>query len=172
MRSGGKPKGCETADSDAPDDMRGKDNIDLSELLVYDEGLSALRVVAGARNQQFSGIALFGMFVTLAIANIRRPERHKRLMVLASFSIAGAAAVRVFRLIPSITLADRVFFGTVALDLLLLAVVLIDRRATGRVHRVWLFGGAALILAQYLRGTVVPTAFWRDVTQWLAMLGA
>lgn len=120
----------------------------------------------------FSGMALFSTFVTLAIVNVRRPERHKRLMVLASFSIAGAAAVRVFRLIPSITLADRVLFGTVALDLLLLAVVLIDRRATGRVHRVWLFGGAALILAQYLRGAVVPTAFWRDVTQWLAMLGA
>jgi hypothetical protein len=120
----------------------------------------------------FSGMALFSTFVTLAIANIRRPEQHKRLMVLASFSIAGAAAVRVFRLIPSITLADRVFFGTVAFDLLLLAVVLIDRRATGRVHRVWLFGGAALMLAQYLRGAVVPTAFWRGVTQWLAMLGA
>jgi hypothetical protein len=53
MRSGGKPKGCETADSDAPDDMRGKDNIHLSELLVYDDGLSALRVVAGACNRRY-----------------------------------------------------------------------------------------------------------------------
>ena len=58
--------------------------------------------------------------------------------------------------------------NTVAIDLLLLAVVLIDRRATGRVHPVWLLGGAALISVQYLRIAVVPTAFWRGVTQCLA----
>ena len=120
----------------------------------------------------FSSIALFTSFVTLAIANIRRPERHKRLMVLASFTISQAAVVRLIRLVPSTELAGRVFLGAVAVDLLLLAVVLIDRRSTGRVHPVWLPGGAALVLVQYLRVAIVPTQFWRDVTQWLAMLGA
>jgi hypothetical protein len=120
----------------------------------------------------FSSMALFTTFVALAIANIRRPERHKRLMLLASFSIVQAAAVRMFRLLPSIALADRIFLGAIAIDLLLLVVVLIERRSTGRVHPVWLLGGTALISVQYLRIAIVPTESWRNVTQWLAMLGA
>ena len=120
----------------------------------------------------FSSMALFVTFVTLAIANIRRPERHKRLMVLASFTISQAAVVRLIRLVPSTELTGRVFLGAVAVDLLLLAVVLIDRRSTGRVHPVWLLGGAAMVSVQYLRVAIVPTEFWRAVTQWLAMLGA
>jgi hypothetical protein len=94
----------------------------------------------------------------------RNPSRLQWL-VLASVSVLQAAVVRLVRLAPSIALADRVFLGAVAVDLLLLAVVLIDRRSTGRVHAVWLLGGAGLISIQYLRVAVVPTEFWRDVTQ-------
>jgi hypothetical protein len=92
--------------------------------------------------------------------------------VLASFAIVQAAVVRLIRLVPSITLADRVFLGAVVTDLILLVVVLIDRRSNGRVRSVWLLGGAALISVQYLRVAVVPTEFWGTVTRWLAMLGA
>ena len=119
-----------------------------------------------------SSMVLFTAFTTLAIANIKHPERHKRLMVLASFTISQAAVVRLIRLVPSTDLATRVLLGTVAVDLLLIVAVLIDTRSIGRVHPVWLLGGAALISIQYLRVAVVPTEFWRDVTQWLAMLGA
>jgi hypothetical protein len=119
-----------------------------------------------------SGMALFTAFVTLAIANIRRPERHKRLMVLASFSIVQAAAARVIRLVPSIALADRILLGAVAVDLLLLVVVLLDRRSAGRVHPVWIFGGAALVSIQYLRIAILPMQAWKNFTLWLATLGA
>jgi hypothetical protein len=117
----------------------------------------------------FSSMGLCTVFVTLAIANIRHPERLKRLMVLASFTVSQAAVVRLIRLVPSMDLATRAFLGAVAVDLLLLVAVLIDRRSTGRVHPVWLLGGAALISIQYLRAAVISTEFWRDVTQWLAM---
>jgi hypothetical protein len=119
-----------------------------------------------------SSMALFVTYVTLAIANIRRPDRHKRLMVLASLTISQAAVVRLIRLVPSTDLASRVLLGAVAVDLLLVAIVLMDRRSTGRAHPVWLIGGAALIAMQYLRVAVVPTEGWRAVTQWLATLGA
>ena len=92
-----------------------------------------------------SSMALFTAFVTLAIANIRRPEWHKRLMVLASLSVVQAAAVRVIRFVPSIALADRILLGAVAVDLLPIVVVLLDRRSAGRVHRVWIFGGGATL---------------------------
>ena len=43
-----------------------------------------------------SGIAFFAVVFTLAIANIRRPEIHKRLMLLAGISILDAAVARWF----------------------------------------------------------------------------
>lgn len=119
----------------------------------------------------FSSMALFITFVTLAIANIRRPERHKRLMVLASFSVVQAAVVRLVRLVPSITLTDRIFLGAIGVDLLLLVIVLLDRRSAGRVHPVWIVGGAALVSIQYLRIAILPTEAWKNVTLWLAALG-
>ena len=120
----------------------------------------------------FSGVALFTGFFTLGIANIKRPDRHKRLMMLASFSIVQAAVARLIRLVPTIALPERILIGAMILDVILFAIVLLDRRSTGRVHPVWLLGGAALISVQYLRVVIVPTEFWRHVTQWLAMLGA
>ena len=56
-------------------------------------------------------------------------------------------------------------------DLLLLVVVSMDRLA-GRVHPLWLLGGAALVSIQYLRVAVVPTQAWRDFTFGLAAPGA
>ena len=43
-----------------------------------------------------SAISLFAFFVAAAIANIRRPEAHKRLMLLATISLLQAAMGRVF----------------------------------------------------------------------------
>ncbi|HEX7080758.1 MAG TPA: hypothetical protein VF329_07070 [Gammaproteobacteria bacterium] len=83
----------------------------------------------------FSAMLMFTTFVALAIANVRRPEIHRRLMVLASFAIIGAAVVRLVRLVPGMTtLAERVLLGTVIVDGLLVALVLLDRRTVGRVH--------------------------------------
>lgn len=80
--------------------------------------------------------------------------------------------MRLIRLVPSTELAGRVLLGAVVVDLLLLAAVLIDRRSTGRLHPVWLLGGAALVSVQYLRVAIVSTEAWKDVTLWLAALGA
>src|SRR5215213_3901995 len=41
-----------------------------------------------------SGILFFAVVFTLAIANIRRPETHKRLMLLADISLLDAAVAR------------------------------------------------------------------------------
>ena len=43
-----------------------------------------------------SGILFFAVVFTLAIANTRRPETHKRLMLLAAISILDAAVARWF----------------------------------------------------------------------------
>lgn len=118
-----------------------------------------------------SGITLFTTFFALGIANVRRPERHKRLMVLATFSILQAAIARVIMLSPAIAQPQRVWTGALLVDLLLLGVILLDWRARGRVHRVYLAGGAFIVLVQYLRMALLRTGAWAAFTAWLAALG-
>lgn len=119
----------------------------------------------------FSAVALFTAFAALGVANVRRPERHRRLMVLASFSIISATVTRLMRLLPGMELPERAMLGAATVDLLLLGVVLLDRRVTGRLHPVWVAGGAALVTAQCLRSVVARTDWWAEVTAWLAALG-
>lgn len=118
----------------------------------------------------FSAMLMFTTFVALAIANVRRPQIHRRLMVLASFAIIGAAVVRLMRFVPETTLADRVLLGTFVVDGLLVVLVLLDRRAAGRVHPVWLAGGGFLVANQAVRAVIADTAPWIGFTAWLASL--
>jgi energy-converting hydrogenase Eha subunit A len=128
-------------------------------------------VARGVAALGFSALLLFTTFVALGIGNIRRPEIHRRFMVLASFAILGAATTRLMRLVPETTQPERALLGAVAVDVLLLAVVLLDRRAVGRIHPVWMAGGAILIASQWLRRALSRTDLWTHVTDWLAALG-
>jgi hypothetical protein len=113
---------------------------------------------------------MFMTFVALAIANVRRPQLHRRLMVLASFAIIGAAVVRLVRFVPGATQAEQALVGAGVVDLLLAAVVLLDRRAAGRVNGVWIEGGALIVANQALRSVVAGTDTWAAITEWLAAL--
>lgn len=133
---------------------------------------SAPRAARTGAVLSFSGMTLFASFFALGIANIRRPERHKRLMLLATFSILQAAIARVIMLFPAIAQPQRVVLGAAVVDLLLLGVILLDWRARGRVHRVYVAGGAFIVLVQYLRTVLLRTDAWVAFTAWLAALGA
>jgi hypothetical protein len=99
---------------------------------------------------------LFGGFVIAALARRRDKEAHKRLMLLAYISIIVAAVAR----LPGIlALGPPVFFGLSFLFLLAAAVY--DRLSRGRVHRVYLWGGALLIASVPLRLALAGTAAWR-----------
>lgn len=118
----------------------------------------------------FSAMLMFAVYVGVAVANVHRREVHRRLMVLASFAIIGAAMVRLMRFVPDTTQPQRGLMGAVLVDLLLLAVILLDRRATGRLHPVWLVGGGFLLANQIVRHLVAQTPPWADFIAWLAML--
>lgn len=118
----------------------------------------------------FSGMWMFATYVGVAVANLRRPEVHRRLMVLASFAILGAALARLARIVPGTTQPERGWLAAAMVDLMLLVVVLIDRRITGSVHPAWIAGGAFLVGNQVLRTFIVDTAPWIAFTAWLAAL--
>lgn len=120
----------------------------------------------------FSGMTLFSTFFALGIASIARPERHKRLMVLATFSILQAAIARIIMLFPAISQPERVTIGAVVVDTLLLGVVLLDARARGRVDPVYAWGLTLIVLVQCGRVVLLRTDAWGDFVAWFAALGA
>lgn len=130
-----------------------------------------------------SGAVLFGALVATAIANVTRPEVHKRLMLLASLSILQAAVARVFFALnvgmgpgvrpgmgPPLSVESSLgaaFF----VDLLILAAIVYDWRARGRPHPVYLIGGAIVVGVQLLRVPVSHTEAWYAIADVMASFG-
>jgi hypothetical protein len=113
-------------------------------------------------------MVLFSLFIALAIARIRKPDQHKRFMVLATFSILQAAIARAIQFIPAISFPQRTTIGAVVVDVLLLAVIAIDTRLHGRLHPVYVLGFALLVTAQVSRMLVLETLWWTRFGNWLA----
>jgi uncharacterized membrane protein len=107
-----------------------------------------------------SDMALFAGFVGAALAFRRNREAHKRLMLLAYVSIIVAAVARLPGVLP---LGPLGFFG---LSLLFVAAgAVYDYVSRDRVHRVYLWGGAVLIVAIPLRLALSGTSAWRSVAE-------
>jgi FtsH-binding integral membrane protein len=107
-------------------------------------------------------IALFALLVGLAIARRRDLQAHKRLMLVGTISILGAA---VARLPLSFMVGPIAFF--VGTDLFLLPLVAWDLRSRGRLHPVTLWGGLLLIASQPFRLWVSGTETWQGFARWL-----
>jgi hypothetical protein len=119
-----------------------------------------------------SAIALFAGFFIAAIANLQRPEAHKRLMLLATFSLLQAAMARVFFILatgggpglrpglgapPPLAIA---LVPSLLLELLIVAGIVHDWRSRGRPHPVWLIGLVVMTAVILLRGPISATPAW------------
>jgi hypothetical protein len=94
-------------------------------------------------------------------------ETHKRLILLANVSLLGAAVARI-PLGPVQAGAPFTFiFGP---DLIILAGMLYDWRSRGRVHRVWLAGGALVVASQIAMMAVMGTLWWHRFAESMAAL--
>lgn len=125
-------------------------------------------------------ILFFAATIAAAIASVRRPEVHMRLMVVASVSLLTPAIARLLFLALAGEGAPRPGMGTepppVAFSLLpsflgnvvLVAAMVRDWRVYGRPHRVYVIAGAALVAVQVLRVPLSATAAWHAVTMWLS----
>jgi hypothetical protein len=118
----------------------------------------------------FGGMLLFSGFVIASIANLRRPEWHRRLMLIGTIGILQSAIARWIMLIPAISLPQRVLIGAVLVDLLLVGIALLDARNQKRLHPAWPIGLAALVFVQWARVAMQPTEPWLAFTAWLAKL--
>jgi hypothetical protein len=113
-----------------------------------------------------SGIAFFAVVVALGIAANRRPETHKRLMLLASISLLDAAVARWFLtfLAPPGPLGPPPVPVTIppafVAYLLLVAAIVFDWRTRGRPHPVYIYGGLALVAVKLLNWPISLTPAW------------
>jgi hypothetical protein len=116
-----------------------------------------------------SGIAFFAVVFAIAIANVRRTEIHKRLMLLAAISLLDAAVARWFLtfLAPAGPLGPPPVPVTIppafVAYLLLVVAIVFDWRTRGRPHPVYLYGGAALIAVKLLNWPISMTAAWHAI---------
>jgi hypothetical protein len=107
----------------------------------------------------FSAMLIFTTLVAAAIAWRRRPETHKRLMLLATISLLDAAIARW----PVGFTADWMFLAaTDAFIVVALAYDLVTRR---RVATAYFWGGAIVVAGQALRLLGGPTDTWRAVAR-------
>jgi hypothetical protein len=108
---------------------------------------------------------------TLAIVNTRRPELHKRLMILLMTAMMTPAIARVFLTLfaagapPGPPPAFVSLPPALVADLLLVAAMVHDWRTRGKPHSVYVVGGAVLLAQQVLTVPFAATQTWMDIAK-------
>jgi len=115
-------------------------------------------------------IVAFFVYVGLALLWRKRPQIHKRLMLLAAINLAEAGVTR-FPIAPINTATTEIvaFWATVPL---LLPLVAWDLATLKRLHPATLWGGLAFLVYGPLREVAGATPAWQAIGKWvMAQLG-
>ena len=126
-----------------------------------------------------SAISLFAGFTAAAIANVRRPQWHRRFMIIGTVGLIQAAAARVFFLMatgrgpgmrpgmlppPPVSIAAMPAF---LLELIIVAGMIRDWRVLGRVHPAWIVGAVVITSLEIVRAPVSSSPSWLAFASWL-----
>lgn len=126
------------------------------------QGSAATSSLAGT----FSGLMVYLLLVMAAVALRRRPDWHKRLIVLATIQLLWPAFFRLRHWMPSIPNPDVWFAFVMAYSPIVIAAVR-DRVRWGRIHPVWLFWGPAVVLEQSIEFMLFDRGPMRALGAWL-----
>jgi hypothetical protein len=100
----------------------------------------------------------FAALAGAALAWRRRPETHKRLIVIATIALLGAATSRIARIVviamPGV--GPLPFLGLVLTDLFLVALLAHDWRVAKRPHAATLCGGLVIVGMQAVNSSPLP----------------
>ena len=110
-------------------------------------------------------MAVFGILVAAAIAQRRQPERHKRLLVLATISALGPAWFRFRHFMPFVP-NPIVTFSLVA-DSVLLVLIAREWLKERRVHPVFAWAGGAMVAVHLLELAAAESPLWTGIGRWL-----
>jgi len=127
-----------------------------------------------------SAIGLFAGFTAAAIANVKRPEWHRRFMIVGTVCLIQAALARVFFLIstgggpgmrPGLSPVPPVSIAAVPallLELIIVAGMIRDWRVLGRVHPAWIIGAVVITLFELIRAPISASPAWLGFADWAA----
>ena len=108
-------------------------------------------------------ISVFAILVGAGFYFRRRPDVHKRLMLLATIAILGAAIARLpFAIMKA---GPPAFFGLT--DVFVLTCVFYDLITLKRVHRATALAGLLIVASQPLRLMLGGTHAWLSFAAWL-----
>ncbi|MBK5299074.1 MAG: hypothetical protein JJE40_18120 [Vicinamibacteria bacterium] len=124
----------------------------------------------------------FAGLVAAALANVRRPEVHMRLMLAASITVLPPAIARILFLFlapegsappgqgepPTVAFA---LLPSFLANLLLVIAMVHDWRRRGRPHSAYLIAGACIVTVQIARIPLSSTTPWHGITTWLLAFG-
>lgn len=126
-----------------------------------------------------TAMLLFGSFVIAAIVNLRRPEWHKRFMLVATISLLQAALARFFFLAatgggpglrpglgPPQPIERTMVAGSLTVLLIIVAMIH-DKRSHGRVHPAYWWAFGATLTVQLSRPVLGYTEGWYRFTDFL-----
>ena len=106
---------------------------------------------------------VFAILVGAGFYFRRRPDVHKRLMMLATISILAAAIARLpFAIMQAGPIA---FFGLT--DVFVLVCVAYDLITLRRIHRTTALAGLLIVVSQPLRLMIGGTQAWLTFATWL-----
>ena len=117
---------------------------------------------------QLGDLLSFSVLVTAAILCRRRPEAHKRLMLMATTaSLMAAPLSHALSHVPALRGTNSPII-LVPLVMLFVAPAIHDRLTRGRIHPVSLWVPIALFLYANLRAALInPSPAWRQFAAWL-----
>jgi phosphoglycerol transferase MdoB-like AlkP superfamily enzyme len=121
-------------------------------------------------------IATFAVFFWLAIANTRRPDYHKRYMLLAAISVLLAPLARplivwVLPPAPHTGVSPSIYLSSAWLSYVFIVVAMIyDWRRQGRPHKVYMIALPVLLVVSLLVVPISHSAAWHEFARGFAEL--
>ena len=109
-----------------------------------------------------ASVVVFAILVGFGLYHRRRPDAHKRLMLLATLALLPPALGRI-RILNAV--GPQAFFGVTVL--FIVAVIAYDYWTRRRVHAVSLWGGLFLALSFPGRIALGHTDAWFTFARWL-----
>jgi hypothetical protein len=138
----------------------------------------------GLETRRFSAVVfgalplMIGLFA-YAIANVRRPEIHKRVMLVLMAGMMTPAVARVFLTLlappgaadagppPPFVSIPPSLVG----DLCVIGAMVYDWRTRGRPHHVYVYGLILLVVQPIVTVMIATTDAWNNIAQWIERLG-
>lgn len=111
-------------------------------------------------------LTVFLLLVIAAVAMRRRPDWHKRLVLLATVIVLWPAFFRFRHILPAMPRPD-IFLGLLLADSPILIAAIRDKLRFGRVHSAWKWVGTGVFVEQIFESLAFETGLNRAPGAWL-----